>query len=137
MAFEHAVQDVESLKQVIYTFGKPYTILRAKITGINARGRLDNIVVKETIFACILPSNKRINTNNDGKGRWFTAEAEISCVIPQYFSLNDIIEVPGRGKMKVVSLNDLREYGVITGSLIRIGTTDPQTPNSNKPYEPT
>ena len=135
--YEHAPQDIEALKQVIYTFGKPYTIYRAKMTAINARGRLDNVVVKEELFACILPSNKRINTNTDGRGRWFTAEAEISCVIPQYFNMNDIIEVPGRGKMKVVSVNDLREYGVMTGSLVRIGTTDIQTQNDNKPYEPT
>lgn len=137
MSYEHAPQDIESLKQVIYTFGKVYKINRSKITGINVRGRVDNITVKEDLFACILPSNKRINTNNDGKGRWITAEAEISCVIPQYFSINDIIEVPGRGRMKVVSIQDLREYGVMTGSLVRTGTTDPESTGSNRRYEPT
>lgn len=137
MAYEHAPQDIEALKQVIYTFGKIYKINRAKIVGINERGRVTNVITREDLFACILPSNKRINTNNDGKGRWITAEAEISCVIPQYFGINDIIEVPGRGRMKVVSLNDLREYGVMTGALVRTGTTDRETPYDNKPYEPT
>lgn len=137
MAYEHAPQDIEALKQVIYTFGKTYTIHRNKIVGINERGRVTNVKKDEPIFAVILPSNKRINTNSDGKGRWITAECEISCVIPQYFALNDIIDVPGRGRMKVISLQDFREYGVMTGSLVRTGTTDRETPYDNKRYEPT
>lgn len=135
--FTNAVQDIEALRQVISTFGQHYKIERTKIVSVTERGRLDNTKQVETILAVIQPSNKRINTNKDGQGRWVTSESEITVINPDYFSMGDIIYVPGTGRMKVIQVNDLRNIGAMTGQLIRTGTTDTITQRDNKRYEPT
>lgn len=134
--YSNAVQDIEALRQVMETFGKDYKIQRKKIVSVNERGRLDNVEQIDNIFAVIQPSNKRINTNSNGQGRWITSESTITVITPEYFSMGDIIFVPGMGRMKVIQINDVRIMGSMTGELIRTGTTDNFSQRDNKPYEP-
>lgn len=135
--FNNAVQDIEALTQLIQSFGHHYKIQRKKIVGINDRGRLEDVKQWDTVFGVVQPYNKRINTNNDGKGRWVLSDTEITVVNPEYVSMGDIIKIPGKGNMIVISIQDYRDLGAMVANLIRTGTTDRVSNRDNIPYEPT
>lgn len=128
--------DVNALLQAMQPFMRTYDITRSAIRGYNNRGRVDNVVVKNTVKAYIYPSNKRINTNSEGHGRWVTAEYELVAVVPEYVSINDIITTREFGRLKVIAVTDLRYQGTMSAALVRVGTTDPIPANSNSQYEP-
>lgn len=130
------VQDIQALRQVIESMGRQYEIIRKVLRGHNDKGRIDNIVRKDTITAFIVPEQKRINTSNEGSGSWVVAQYAIYVVNPDYISMGDII-LTQYGRLKVISLTDLREEGVMSGNLTRTGTTDRIVSNKeNEGFEP-
>lgn len=130
------VSDVEALQQAVQPFIQPFTIERHKIRNYNERGRVDDVVKCEKLYAFIKPSTKNINTQSDGMGRRVTASYSIIAVVPEYFEENDIIHHPIYGRLKVTSVSDNRYQGMMSGTLVRTGTTESSTSRANHLYEP-
>lgn len=130
------VSDVMALAQAMEPFMETYDIMRSSIRGYNSRGRVDNVNIKGTVRGLIQPSGKRINTNQEGLGRWVTADYEITCVVPEYVSMGDLIFTKNYGVLKVISVEDLRYQGTISAALVRTGTTEQINANDNTKYEP-
>lgn len=131
------ISDVEALQQAIQPFLQQYEVIRHKVQTYNERGRVDDIVKKETITAFIKPNGSRLNTQQpEGMGRRVTNDYTITCVVPEYFNQGDIIIHPVYGRLKVNTINDNRYQGMMSGGLIRTGTTNNKKAQSNHLYEP-
>ena len=128
--------DVNAFLQAIQPFMQRYKIDRHTVRSYNQRGRVSNIVVKETVNAFIEPLQKQLNTNSSGLGRRQTASYKLYTVSPEYVSNGDLIYTPNWGVLKVDSLDDARYQGVISANLVRTGTSEPSSSTNNNLYEP-
>lgn len=130
------VSDVEALQQAIQPFIQTYNITRNVVRSYNNRGRVDNLKQNSTVCAAIIPGSKQLNTQQQGQGRQATASYTIYVVVPEYISLGDLIHTPHWGTLKVQNLDDNRYQGMMSGTLVRTGTTESSCANDNRLYEP-
>lgn len=133
--WSNAVQDIRALAQAVKPFEKSYKVLRQKKRDYNDRGRVDNTTRIEDVRMAIVPGSKRINTNQNGDGRWITSTQQAVLVNPYYLYIGDIIYTDD-GDLKVVYVDDNREYGASTAQLVRTGTTERYSEFENSRFEP-
>lgn len=133
--WNNVASDAIALKQTLMPLLRKYKIRRNLILNYNDRGRVENTSRVDIIEAAIIPGSTRINTNVDGKGRWVTSDYDIYCVIPNYFERGDLIETQ-YGVLKVQTLIDNREFGMMQGALVHTSTTHAQSQFDNSRYEP-
>jgi len=129
-------EDITGFVQAIQPLVSEYKIKRTVLPSYDINGRVSNTNRIDSVYGFIQPGGKRINTNTgDGMGRWVTADYTIYCVLPNYVSMGDLIFTPTYGTLKVVSVEDLRSFGVMNASLTRTSTTDPSSATNNVIYE--
>lgn len=133
--WNNVTSDIMALKQALQPLCQQYNIRRNVIRNYNERGRVENISRVDVIKGAVVPGSTRINTNVDGKGRWVTSDYDIYITNPYYIEVGDIIETQ-YGNLKVQSLTDYRQFGMMQGALVHTTTTHKQTQFDNSKYEP-
>jgi len=66
-----------------------------------------------------------MSINRKEQGTWSAETYSISYLYPDYLRGEEIIEHPMYGRLRVISVDDMREYGVMTAKAVRIDSIRP------------
>lgn len=113
--------DLQSLRQALSLTSARYKVVRQVTNHFNEKGRPDSKEQIEYIEMSIVP-NGTYTVNQKEQGSWTAESYEISYIYPEYLRVEDIVEHPNYGKLRVLSINDMREFGVSTATAVRINS---------------
>lgn len=113
--------DLQSWKQALELTDSYYKVTRSITNFYDEKGRPDNKEEIELIPMTIVPTGDYKVVRN-AQGSWSAESYKISYVYPTYLRVEDIIEHPNYGKLRVLDISDMREYGVMTATAVRINS---------------
>ena len=113
--------DLQALRQALEISGKNYKVIRQEVNKFNDKGRPDSIEKVDYIYASITPKGD-LTVNRKGQGSWTAESFEVSYLYPDYLRVENLIEHPIYGQLKIKSINDMRQYGLSTAVAVRVGS---------------
>lgn len=114
--------DLQALRQAISLTSDRLLVYRNVTNHYNEKGRPDSKVEAELVELAVVP-NEDYSVNRKEQGSWSSETFSVSYVYPDYLQLEDIIEHPVYGKLRVTSIKDMREFGVSTARAERINAS--------------
>lgn len=113
--------DLQSFKQALELTDSYYKVTRSITNFYDEKGRPDNKEEIQLLPLTIIPTGDYKIVRN-AQGSWSAESYKISYVYPTYLRVEDIIEHPNYGKLRVLDISDMREYGVMTATAVRINS---------------
>ena len=113
--------DLQAWRQSIELAGSFYKVIRNTINEYDEKGRPNNKQEVQYIAAAIIPVGD-YSVTRKGQGSWTSEKYKISYVYPDYLRIEDIVEHPNYGVLKVLEVDDMREYGISTATAVRINS---------------
>lgn len=113
--------NLQAWRQSIELSGSFYKVKRAIVNNFDEKGRPNNEEKIDYIPLAIIP-NGDYTCIRKGQGSWTAESYSISYVYPDYLRVEEIIEHPNYGPLRVISVNDMREYGISTATAVRINS---------------
>lgn len=110
---------IQALRQALSLTSDRYKVYRQVTNHFDEKGRPDSKEQIEYVELSIIPSGE-IRIDQKEQGSWNTQSFSISYVYPEYLRGEDIIEHPEYGKLRVTSINDMREFGISSATAVRI-----------------
>lgn len=116
--------DLQAFRQAIELTSSMYKVTRASINEYDEKGRPNN--KEEVIYMAmsIVPVGD-MRIDRKGQGTWVAESFKINYIYPDYLRGEEIIEHPNYGLLRVLSVNDMREYGVMEATAVRINSIRP------------
>lgn len=111
--------DLQALRQALSLSGAYYKVVRQVTNHFNEKGRPDSKQQIEFIEMAIIPTGN-YNVDMKEQGGWTAESFEATYIYPDYLQVEDIIEHPNYGKLKVISVEDKREYGASKANTVRL-----------------
>lgn len=111
--------DLQAWRQVLTTSASCYKVIRQVTNRFDDKGRPYNKEEIQYIPMTIIP-NGDYSVNRREQGSWTAERFTVAYVYPDYLRVEDIIEHPNYGRLRILSINDMREYGVSSASAVRI-----------------
>lgn len=116
--------DLQSFKQALELTDSYYKVTRSITNFYDEKGRPDNKEEIQFLPLTIIPTGDYKVVRN-AQGSWTAESYKISYVYPTYLRVEDIIEHPNYGRLRVLDVDDMREYGVMTATAVRINSIRP------------
>lgn len=113
--------DLQALKQALSMTSERYRVIRETVNKFNEKGRPDSIQKIDIIEASIIQNGDH-SVDQKGQGSWSTETFTVSYIYPDYLRLENIIEHPFYGNLRVTSVNDMRDRGVSTATAVRLNS---------------
>lgn len=113
--------DLQSWRQALELSSSFYKVKRAVVNYYDEKGRPNNKEEIDWVPLSIIPAGD-YTCNRKEQGSWTAESYKVSYVYPEYLRVEEIIEHPNYGSLKVISLDDQREYGVSTATAVRINS---------------
>lgn len=113
--------DLQAWRQALELTSSCYKVTRQITNRYDEKGRPNNKEEIQYIPMTIIPDGD-YRVDRKEQGSWTVENFKISYVYPDYLRVEDIIEHPNYGILRVMSINDMREYGISTASAVRINS---------------
>lgn len=113
--------NLQAWRQAIELSGSLYKVRRAIVNSFDEKGRPNNEETIDYIPLAIVPVGD-YSVNRKEQGSWTAESYDVSYVYPDYLRVEEVIEHPNYGLLKVISVNDMREYGISTAKAVRINS---------------
>lgn len=111
--------DLQSWRQALATSASCYKVIRQITNRYDDKGRPNNKEEAQWVAMSIIPAGD-YSVNRRDQGSWTSERFKVSYVYPDYLRVEDIIEHPNYGRLRILSIDDMREYGVSTATAVRI-----------------
>lgn len=113
--------NLQAWRQAIELHGSFYKVRRAVVNSFDEKGRPNNEEKIDYIPLAIVPKGD-YSCNRKEQGSWTAESFEVSYVYPDYLRVEEYIEHPNYGDLRVISINDMREYGISTATAVRVNS---------------
>lgn len=121
-SFLYNKPDLQSLRQALMLTSDKYLVFRQATNHFNDKGRPDSKVETELMEMAIVP-NEDYAVNRREQGSWSSETFTVSYIYPDSLQLEDIIEHPIYGKLRVTRIKDMSVYGVGSATAERINSS--------------
>lgn len=117
--------DLQAFRQAIELSSSMYKVIRSTINEYDEKGRPNN--KEEVIYMAmaITPIGDMSIDRRERGGTWIAEKFKINYIYPDFLRGEELIEHPFYGTLKVISIDDMREYGVMEATAVRINSIRP------------
>ena len=113
--------DLQAFRQALSLTSAMYKVKRQVTNHFNDKGRPDSKEQITYVELAITPDGD-YRVNQKEQGSWTAENYKISYVYPDYLMVEDIVYHPNYGELRVMSIDDKREYGVSSASAVRVNS---------------
>lgn len=113
--------DLQAFRQALSLTSAMYKVKRQITNHFNDKGRPDSKEQITYLNLAIVP-NGDYTVNQKEQGSWTAESFKISYVYPDYLLTEDIVYHPNYGELRVISIEDMREYGVSSATAVRVNS---------------
>ena len=113
--------DLQAFRQALSLSSALYKVKREITNHFDDKGRPDSKEQITYIELAIVPKGN-YTVNQKEQGSWTAESFEISYIYPDYLQVEDIVYHPNYGELRVLDINDMREYGVSSATAVRVNS---------------
>ena len=113
--------DLNSWRTLMAPFTSSIIVHRNLVNKFNDKGRPEAIQETLQMFCVVTPEGNRIRKDS-GNGFWSSENFKINYVYPDELFLDEIVESELYGRLKIIEIEDRREYGPSEATAVRINS---------------
>ena len=116
--------DLNSWRILMAPFASGVIVHRNLVNKFNSKGRPE--AIQETVrMSCVVTPQGNVVRKDSGRGFWSSENFKIDYVYPDELFLDEIVDSELYGRLKIIEIEDRREYGTSEATAVRINSIRP------------